>query len=156
MAVQCEWRAGSNMLAFGAGFSACQHGIGQGETTSASRGVRLEKHQFVAAFDVVHDEGDVAVEVTSGLDWCLTRMPISPRGEGKNTWLRSSSRPFSKRGETISVSFKISSVSLSYACSAGGRRSMCMPAIFTFRPAMLQILSSLIGHGHGGQFPAAR
>ena len=52
-----------------AGFVACQHGIGQGEFCQRFTGIRLEKHQIVAAFDVVHAEGDVAVEVTAGLDF---------------------------------------------------------------------------------------
>ena len=55
--------------AFGAGFPACQHGIGQGEFYQRFTGIRLEKHQLVAEFDVVHAEGDVAVEVTAGLDF---------------------------------------------------------------------------------------
>jgi hypothetical protein len=57
------------VLAFGTAFAACQHGIGQGEFCQRFTGIRLEKHQLVADFGVVHAEVYVAVEVTIGLDF---------------------------------------------------------------------------------------
>lgn len=62
-------RLSAHVFAFGAGFATCQHGIGQGKFCQRFTGIRLEKHQLVAVFDVVHAEGDVAFEVTAWLDF---------------------------------------------------------------------------------------
>ncbi len=61
-----SWFVVHALASIKAGFAACQHGIGQGEFCQRFTRIRLEKHQLVATFDVVHAEGDAAVEVTVG------------------------------------------------------------------------------------------
>ncbi len=145
-------------------FAACQHCIGQGEFCQRFTGIRLGRTpacggfstltslraEFAAcqhgisqvntslwrAFDVVHAEGDVAVEVTAGLDFAEPHARIA-KGRGEEQVAQLVLQTDFKRGERIFGLIQNVQRQRNFGHFADGWRSMRMPATFTFRPGML-------------------
>ncbi len=151
-AAQSGWRASAgHALAFGAGFAACQHGIGQGEFCQRFTGIRLEKHKLVAAFDVVHAEGDVAVEVTAGLDFAGPHARIA-KGRGEEHVAQLVLQADFKRGERIFGLIQNVQRQRNFGHFAERVAVNAHARHLHLQTRDAVIFRRLIGHGHGGQF----